>query len=107
MFLEPRVSLAAGSTSGTGAVVQLTSGRVQLWAVLTGSGTITGGTVVLEESDDQSYAGTWSQIASLTASGLTGGAKQVVQRVGPACFTRWRVTSAITGGGTVQGWIGG
>jgi hypothetical protein len=42
---------------------------------------------------------------NLTA--LSGGAKVVVQRDGPSLVVRWRITVAVTGGGSVEGKVGG
>lgn len=71
---------------------------------IVGTGTISSGTVVLEENgQDPNYAGTWSQITSISASTLTGGASQVVHIEGSMVFVRWRISVAIGGGGSVAG----
>jgi hypothetical protein len=108
MTVAPIISLPAGSTAiGAGASCLIGAPGAGLWAVLTGDGTISAGTAVLEESDDAQYTGTWSQITSVNLTALSGGAKVVVQRDGPSLVARWRITVAITGGGSVEGKVGG
>lgn len=74
---------------------------------LTSIGTTSGGTVLLEEADwdegqEKPYAGTWSQITSIAASTFTG-TVTLAYHVGPNCYgaVRARISSAITGGGTI------
>lgn len=67
---------------------------------LYGSGTVSGGTVVVEEAHSSSYAGTWGVLQSVTASTLNG-ALQAVHVAGQVATLRIRVSSAITGGGSV------
>ncbi len=76
---------------------------------LTSVGTTSGGTVSLEEADWDSthggtpYTGTWSVIATVAASTFTGGT-QVAYHASPSSFgfIRARISSTITGGGTVS-----
>jgi hypothetical protein len=97
-----------GVTSGTSLIVDLT-----FWSTLTiwirGVGTIGGGTLITEEADmtpaeqlENTYNGTWSQLQSQAASAVTGGA-QIAIHIGPNSyrFVRVRISSNITGGGTV------
>lgn len=70
---------------------------------VTGNGTTSGGTVIIEESDDPSYTGTWGLLYTQLASGVTGNQKLPIHiRVGAGLFTRPRITGAITGGGTIS-----
>lgn len=80
----------------------------QLSFFFASQGTTSGGTILIEEADwdinsDLPYSGTWSQIASITASSFTGGAMSVYHTTAPAAFgfVRVRISSAITGGGTI------
>lgn len=72
----------------------------------TSVGTTSGGTILIEEADwadtTPPYSGTWSQIASISASTFTGGA-QLAYHVGDSAYAyvRVRISSAITGGGTI------
>ena len=74
--------------------------------ILRSVGATTGGTILIEEADwgplEQVYSGTWSQIQSIAASSFTGGA-QVVIHISDSSYRyiRVRISSAITGGGTV------
>ena len=69
-------------------------------------GTTSGGTILIEEADwsekEQVYSGTWSQIASISASTFTGNA-QFAQHIADSSYRylRVRISSAITGGGSV------
>lgn len=79
-------------------------------AYVTGTGTISGGTVSFEEADyadaQMPYTGTWSDLGSgydVTASGLSGGATQVVHLpVRKYRFVRPFIEAAITGGGSIS-----
>lgn len=101
------LGVITGVTSGASQPVDA-SQQNQLTAFLTSIGTTSGGTILLEEADwdpskDLPYAGTWSTITSFTASSFTGGAQSVFHTTAPACFAfvRFRISSAITGGGSI------
>ena len=69
-------------------------------------GATTGGTVLIEEADwgplELPYSGTWSTVLSQAASGFTGGAQLAYHPpVGSYRYVRVRISSAITGGGTI------
>lgn len=69
-------------------------------------GTTSGGTVLIEEADwgtlEAPYSGTWSQLASIAASTFTGGAQAAYHITNSAYgYMRVRISSAITGGGTI------
>jgi hypothetical protein len=97
----PVVLQPAGSTIGNGlAVAVVTQGKYHEF-VVQGTGTITGGTIILEEADNPSYTGTWSQIASITATTVTAGAESVTHVTGMLQAVRARISVAIAGGGSV------
>jgi len=101
------VLIPAGSTAGTS--VALDRSEYELLSFyFTSAGTTSGGTILIEEADwddltETPYTGTWSQIASIAASSFTGGA-QVAYHISPTSvgFVRVRISSAITGGGTIK-----
>ncbi len=71
-----------------------------------GSGTISGGTLLIEEADygddEPPYSGTWSQLVSVACSDVTGGAQKGVHlSLGAYGYLRARISSAVTGGGTI------
>ena len=66
------------TTTGTGASVSVPITSSYLRVHIKGTGTITGGTIIIEESSNPDYTGTWSQIQSVAASSLTGGAESVI-----------------------------
>lgn len=97
------VALLTAVSTGTSNTITFPKDSDNPSVEVTGAGTISGGTVIIEENmTDPAFAGTWSQIQSITASGLTGGASQVVHIIGNVKFLRVRVSSNITGGGTIS-----
>lgn len=87
--------------------------------VVQGNGTISAGTLVLEEAyfapvDGVPYPGTWSALpvdsagnASIDLTDLSGGAQQVFHYPGSMWAVRARLTDAVTGTGgsvTVTAW---
>lgn len=92
-----------GVTSGTSVALPPSPHDSYLIAVI-GNGTISGGTLLIEEAfwtDRQMpYSGTWSQVYSVTASGVSGGAQQHIHIAPNAnAYRRVRISSNITGGG--------
>jgi hypothetical protein len=71
-----------------------------------GIGTTSGGTILVEEADwgpqEQPYTGTWSLVTTVAASSITGN-QQFAYHPPNACYgwIRVRISSAITGGGSV------
>ncbi len=88
-------------TTGTGTAIAFNDGRQVNWLV-EGAGTIGAGTVVIESAHAHAYAGTWNELDSVDASTLTGGALygNTFPHV-PGGFVRARISSNITGGGSV------
>jgi hypothetical protein len=69
-------------------------------------GTTSGGTVLIEEADwgplESTYTGTWSVVATISASAFSGGVQQAYHIANSAYrYVRVRISSAITGGGTI------
>jgi hypothetical protein len=82
-------------------------GSVAIYVI--GAGTITGGTVMIETADyaqaseQAGYGGTWSPVLPVPAVNVTGNAQQmIVLPPAPYSYVRTRVSSAITGGGSVS-----
>lgn len=69
---------------------------------LRGVGTISGGTIQLEEASEPDYAGTWSPIgAAINANTLSGGKELTTHlAVGAYAYIRVREATAVSGGGT-------
>jgi hypothetical protein len=82
---------------------ELTGGPQDVTVTYTSVGTTSGGTIILEETDDKGLgAATASQLESVAASSFTGGAKSCHHfRVGAGMFLRARISSTITGGGSI------
>ncbi len=108
--------LLLGVENADGTVTGVTTGTSQpiqsfdqgLWTVYFRSvGATTGGTILIEEADwgplENPYSGTWSVIATISASTFTGGT-QFAQHITDSSFGwfRVRISSTITGGGTIM-----
>lgn len=96
-----RVPLLSAATTGTGTgvAVPITSNypRVEL----EGSGTISGGTVLIESAPYPDFAGAWGLVDTITATDLTAGACLTVHIFATFGALRCRISSNITGGGNV------
>lgn len=97
--------VVSGVTSGTSPSINRV-GQNELSLYVRGIGTITGGTLLIEEADygddEAPYSGTWSQLTSIACSDVTGGAQKGVHlSVGAYGYLRARISSAVTGGGTI------
>jgi hypothetical protein len=115
MPTTPRRVLLLGVENADGSVTGVTTGTSQpIFAEGRGLETIflrsisttSGGTVIIEEADwgpfEPPYSGTWSQLLSQAASGFTGGAQLAYHPpVGSYRYIRVRISSAITGGGSI------
>lgn len=79
-------------------------GFQQLAVYLSGTGTVSGGTLAITEAPTPNYAGTWSTISvTLTPSGVTGTKTQALALPSAAyAFIRAELTGAITGGGSIN-----
>lgn len=100
------VNLLNAVTTGTGTAVvvpNVTGAAGAHRVTLTGAGTVTGGTLVIEEAESPTYSGTWSQLYSITFSvtALTN-AIQTIHIMGKMNAIRARISANITGGGTVS-----
>jgi len=93
------VPLLAATTTGTGTGVAVPITADQIRVVVTGAGTIAGGTLILEESNLDTYAGTWSTLLTITGTALSGGAQQVVHIFGTIGFIRARIGTNVSGAG--------
>lgn len=95
------ITIPAGSTAGGGVPVDCS--HALNWVIYyTSAGTTSGGTIIIEEADSEAYGGTWSQIESRAASSFTGGVTLAVHLPQAAYgFIRARISSAVTGGGTI------
>lgn len=93
--------LQSAATTGNGSAADLKGQQRHATVYCEGSGTISGGTVSIEEARSESYSGTWSVVATVPAADVTGGAVKAVHIVGTFLAVRARVSSNVTGGGNV------
>lgn len=104
-----RVVLLKQVTTGTSAPIDV-SGLTHAKLYLIGYGTTSGGTITYEESTDDpfvsnmTYGGTWSAIGSAHNASDVSTGKQAATNltVGEYARVRARISSTITGGGTVS-----
>ncbi len=107
--------LLTAATTGNGAVFTPFGAIARCTVVLQSTGTTSGGAVSIEEAffpnigtmQGVEYSGTWSVIQAVSASTFTGGAQIIVHVQGSVWALRTRVSSTITGGGTVDTWAYG
>ena len=99
-------TLLSAATSGTSLSVDVS--QFKNWTVVFQSnGTTSGGTILVEEaywpSTEQDYTGTWSLLYTMSASTFSGGAQVALHYGNNNTYRRVRVriSSNITGGGTV------
>ncbi len=100
------------ATTGTGQAINVT-GYTNLTFYIIGSGTVSGGTLLIEEAyydDSQTgseYTGTWSQVKSLAAGSDFGTNAQTGYHpaLGSFSHVRGRISSNITGGGSITVWV--
>lgn len=100
-----RAILLSAVTTGTGQLD--VSNYTYVTFFLQSNGTTSGGTVSLEEADydptSGTYSGTWSVITAINASTFTGGAQTAYHiQASAMAVVRARISSNITGGGTVS-----
>ena len=115
MNTGPRRLLLLGTENSDGTVTGVTSGQslpidtsgLSLTTVyLRSVGTTSGGTVLVETADwgplEPVYSGTWATIATILASSFSGGTQTQVA-ISPSAlrYVRVRISSTISGGGTI------
>lgn len=88
------------ATSGTGTVKALNHCRMVEWRT-DYSGTVSGGTIIIEYAHAADYPQTWSQLASIAAANVAAGTDGFGVTDGLRPFVRARISAAITGGGNV------
>jgi hypothetical protein len=94
-----------GVTSGTSRPIRV-YGFDELVFTFESIGTTSGGTILIEEATRPVYSGTWSQIASISASSFSGTAQQAYHvNLSAFHYVRVRISSAITGGGSILAYL--
>lgn len=107
MTAPMRSALLSAVTAGTSQPIDC-SQHEAVAVFLSSAGTTSGGTVLIEEADwdpdtESVYTGTWSLVQSIAASSFSGTAS-IMTHLPPEAygFVRVRISSAITGGGTIS-----
>ena len=102
--------LRAETVDETTSVAVNVLGYSNLSIYVTGTGTTSSGVVTIETADydpanaaDTLYAGTWSPIATVNASDVSGGQQKVITISNIAyTWVRTRISTVIGGGGSVN-----
>lgn len=99
-FVDQIVQSLATTGNGTAYDVK---GCLQLTLYVTGIGTTSGGSIQWEAAPTKDFSGTWSPIgAAVVASTVNSSKTLFTQALGPHKWVRARITSDITGGGSVN-----
>lgn len=101
---DPEGASLNAATTGTGRAIPMQECRQIIWTI-EGVGTVTGGTVVIETADTVDYSGTWYELDSISPT--SNAAFAGTYPAASSGFVRARVTSNITGGGSVTVRING
>lgn len=86
------------TTTGTGVAVVIPISARNVRVHVRGVGAIGAGTLIIEEALDPAFTGTWSQLASITATTLANGVEQVFHFIGTIAAIRIRVSVNVTVG---------
>lgn len=90
-----------GVTTGTSQPIEI-GANDELAFYFESIGTTSGGTVLIETASRQNYSGTWSTMQTVSASDFTGTAQKSYHFSPNAyAWVRVRVSSTITGGGSI------
>lgn len=96
--LQPLLSI--NTSNGNSATIETSNNNHVI--TVKGAGTITSGTISIEEADDENYTGTWSVVFTVTASDVTAGAAKAIHITGAFRALRARISVAIGGGGSIS-----
>ena len=114
-FNATATQLHNAATTGNGGQLVLSGKTARVTFALQSNGTTSGGTITLEEAyfdpavlAGENYTGTWSAITTaINASTFTGSQQLLAHVSGSFWAVRARISSDITGGGSVSVWAWG
>lgn len=106
LLTPPGFASLSAVTTGTGEPLALNSCKQGSWTTVT-DGTVSGGTIVIEQASTRDYAGTWYVLDTIDAANAAAGTEGYGTYPGVIGFLRPRITSDITGGGTVSVYLNG
>lgn len=100
-------SLASGSATTTTSTPIATHDARQIAWVIEGAGTVTGGVAKVEAARTADYSGTWFELDTIdfSSSALTNAAYLGNYPNPIGGFVRIRISSTVTGGGTITGYV--
>ena len=99
-MLLTSLTLQNGSTTGNGNVADMSGQSEYVTLYCAGTGTISSGTITIEEAHTSTYSGTWSQLATVASTNIST-AVQAVHLTGNYLFIRARISNNVSGGGNV------
>ncbi len=94
------VPLQTTATTGGGTVVAPPSDMKNHTIYLKGNTTVSAGAVQIETADDPDYSGTWGQVGGGPIT-LVDATELAVSFVGVYYFIRARISTTVTGGGSL------
>lgn len=100
MPLGAHVKLLNAVTTGTSGAVGVNGRSREHTFYIYGAGTVSAGAVTIEEAHDPNYSGTWDAVASPVT--VVSSTVDTVRVTGAFGALRARVSTAVTGGGTVS-----
>ena len=106
LLTPPGFASLNAATTGTGEPLATNSCKQATWTTVP-SGTVSGGTIVIEQASSRDYAGTWFLLDTIDAANAAAGTEGYGTYPGVVAFIRARITSNITGGGNVSVYLNG
>lgn len=109
--MQPQQILNAETATTASGILVLRGQCDRLTVALQSHGTTSGGAVTVEEAyydpNGPVYSGTWSVLQATNASTFSGSTQTVIHWEGSFWAVRVRISSTITGGGSVSAWAWG
>ncbi len=94
------VSLQDAQTTGNGVVIAIPPSFRNHTIIIKGNSTVSAGAVQVETANEFNYSGTWAQVGGGPIT-VVDGADVVFNFEGVFNFIRTRISTSITGGGSV------
>jgi hypothetical protein len=93
------VAGAATTATSTAYAVPISADRIT--TIVAGTGTLSAGVITVEAATNAEYTGTWFAVTTVAATLATGTAQTMVHTANLLPAIRARISTTITGGGTV------
>ena len=94
------LKLQDGSTTGNGNAADMSGQSEYVTIYAFGTGTISSGSLIIEEAHASTYNGTWSQLSTVSCTAVST-AVQAIHLQGNFKFIRARISNNVSGGGNI------